>query len=216
MIKIQCSVLEQARKNPTMYGQLLASDNTLNKGGTHGMLAYWQDVSLNVHKEEIDLSKGIKELQRTFMNFEETPKNLRKQDFLQDSFVKYHKHFEKKRFKLVDTKRRIKWNIAPSGLLTGLTPWVLQDGGIYYSYFFTEQPFDWDTELKYPLIQKYLVENNIECDITEMNIGIYCLSTDDFSVKNFSKRELKNAVEETVDIFDKVDKEYAKQRRGIR
>jgi len=213
MIRIQCSILEQVRKNPTTYGQLLASNNNLNKGGTHGMLAYWQDVSLKVHKDEIDLSKGLRELQRTFMNFAETPKNLKKQDFLQDSFVKYHKHFEKKHFKLVDTKRRIKWNMTSSGLLTGLTPWVLSDGRKYYSYFFTEQPVDWDSELKYPLLQEYLVENNIECDITEMNIGVYCLSTDDFSLKNFSKRELKNAIDETIDIFENVDKTYKKLKK---
>lgn len=214
MIRIQCSILEQVRKNPTTYGQLLASNNNLNKGGTHGMLAYWQDVSLKIHQDEIDLNRGIKELQRTFINFEETTKNLRKQDFLQDSFVKYHRHFARRNFELVDTKRRIKWNITSSGLLTGLTPWVVKDKSQYFSYFFSEQQFNWNLELKYPLIQEYLVGNNIDCDITELNVGVYCLSTDDFMFKNFSKKELKNSIEETMDIFEKVDKAYKKERMG--
>lgn len=198
-----------------MYAQVLASNNVLSKGGTHGMLAYWQDVSLKVHLGDLNINQGIKELQRTFMNFDENIKNLKKQDFLQDSFIKYHTQFDKKGFKFLDTKRRIKWNITSSGLLTGLTPWVIKNNDKYYSYFFSEQPFDWDSQLKFPLIQEYLAENNVECDINQMNVGIYCLSNDRFSFRSFSQKELRLAVDETIEIFEKVDKEVNRIKRVV-
>ena len=71
MIKIQCSVLEQARANPVLFGKNLAANNTIGKGGTHGMLAYWQDASLKVHQGDVDVRTGIKDLERNFMNFSE-------------------------------------------------------------------------------------------------------------------------------------------------
>jgi hypothetical protein len=210
MIKIQCSVLEQVRKNPVLHGQILASNITLGRGGTHGMLAYWQDVSLNLHKQEYDFARGIKELQKTFFNFEETVKNYKKQDFLQDSFVKYHKNFNKRKFELVETRKRINWNISSVGLLTGLTPWVFKANNKFYSYLFTEREYSWNTELRFPLIQSYLAYKILECDISVVNIGIYSLSTDNFFFKNFSQPEINGAIDETVDIFKKVNTEYEK------
>jgi hypothetical protein len=147
MIKIQCSILEQVRLNPTNFGKLLALNGSFNQGGSHGMFAYWQDISLKIHKEEFDLHMGLKELQKVFLNFEESPKNLKKQDFLQDAFTKYHTHFFKKDLKLIEAKRRITWNITSGGLLTGLTPWVFKSGTGYYTYFFSEQDIDWTNEV---------------------------------------------------------------------
>ena len=63
MIRIQCSVLEQARTNPILFGKNLASNNGFGKGGTHGMLAYWQDASLKVHRGIVDVHTAIKELE---------------------------------------------------------------------------------------------------------------------------------------------------------
>ena len=209
MIKIQCSILEQVRKNPALHGQMLASNNGGSKGGSHGMFAYWQDVSLKVHSGEMNLNEGIKELQKLFSRFDETQKNLKKQDFLQDCFVQYHKLFEKNRYQLSDSKRRMNWNITSSGLLTGLTPWVIKNNDRYCTYFVSEQQFQWENELRFPLIQEYLAEKHSdEYDTTRLDVGIYCLETNTFNFKNFVREELNDAVEETVGIFEKVEKVY--------
>lgn len=211
MLKIRCSILEDVRNNPVAYAQLLALDDPKNGGGTHGMFAYWQDVAKLLHTNDLkSTSEAIKELQNKFMRFDDTIRNKAKQDKLLEQFVRYCKQYEKNAFAFVDTRRQMKWPIHANVMLTGLTPWVVYNDSGYYSYIVVEKSFDWQNELRFPLLQQYLVDNKIDCDISEMNIGIYCLETNRFEFKSYEKRELKEAVRQTTSIFDDVYAEYSR------
>lgn len=208
MIRIQCSMLEQVRRNPLAYGQLLAANDKRNGGGTHGMFAYWQDVVKQVHLGEMDISKGLKVLKSKFLLFDENSRNQKKQEFLIEQFIKYCRLYDKMKFEFITSKKQIKWPLSSQTMLTGLTPWVVKDSKSFYSFFPLEQHIHWKQELKYPLLQEYLSKNVIECPTNELHVGIYCLQTTSFDFKAFSSSEIKNAIGETKGIFQVVENGY--------
>lgn len=210
MLKIRCTSLEDVRKNPLAYAQLLANGDARNGGGTHGMFAYWQDIAKRVHSNELTVSKGVKELQNKFIRFDDTPKNKAKQDGLLEQFVLYCNLFDKNEFALVDGRRQMKWELYAGVMLTGLTPLVVHNDKGYYSYMMTERPFDWQAQLRFPLMQQYLADYNINCDVAEINIGTYSLATSKFDFKCFTKAELNKSVIQTSMIFENVYSEYSK------
>lgn len=206
-------MLEQVRKAPVAHAQLIAAATKPNTGGSHGMFAFWQDMVKLVNTGELTVAQAIHELQNKFMRFDDTRSNRSKQASLLEKLPMYCSLYEKNKFEFIDTKRKMKWDIVHGVQLTGFTPWVVHNKDGYYSYFLTEQPFDWEAQLKFPLIQKYLTDNNIECDITEMNVGIYCLATNSFDFKNYSPKEIKIWVSETGKIFQTVLDEYQKWKK---
>lgn len=210
MISIRCSMLEAVRKNPAAYGQLLASNDGKKGGGSHGMFACFQDVARLYHTGEIDLKDGIRELHRKFLRFNETEENKTKQAKLVEQFVRYCRSFEKQSFELVEGWRQMKWSVVPNVLLTGRTPWVVGNDDGYFSYILSEQKIDWKSELRFPLFQKYLTDNTIDCSLNEMSVGIYCLTTNTFDFKSYSAKEVTNVVNETGLIFQNVYTEYKK------
>lgn len=213
MIKIRCTSLEDVRKNPQVYAQLLALGDGKNGGGTYGMFAYWQDVAKQVHQHDLTVSQGIKELQNKFIRFDDTPKNKAKQDRLLEQFVKYCNLYDKNKFAFVDSKRQMKWELHDGVMLTGFTPWVVYNDDGYFSYLLTEEPFDWQKQLRFPLIQQYLADNKIDCSVTEMNIGVYCLATNKFEFRSYTINELKRTVTQTTEIFRSVKQEYSKLKK---
>lgn len=215
MLKIRCTSLEDVKQNPKAYAQLLASGDAKKGGGTHGMFAYWQDVAKLVHQQELNISQGIKELQNKFIRFDDTARNKAKQDKLLEQFIPYCRLFDKNKFALVDGRRQMKWELYAEVMLTGLTPIVVHNDNGYFSYLQVEQPFDWKSQLRFPLIQQYLSDYNIDCDIKEMSVGIYCLTTNTFEFKSFSKTELSKAVLQTSELFESVSNEYNKIKSNV-
>ncbi len=213
MIKIPCSILEQVRRNPSAHAQFLATGDKPKTGGSRGMFAYFKDVVKLVHTKEFTVSEGIKELENKFARFDDTLKNKNKQNKLFDDFVEYCNAYNKMGFEFADTKHQIKWDLLPTVRLTGHTPWVVYDDSYYYAYFIVEQSFDWQSELRFPLIQSYLSNNTIECKESEMKVGIYSLDTNSFDLKSFSSKELKGVITETTNIFQNVIDEYNKIKK---
>lgn len=129
-----------------------------------------------------------------------------------EQFVKYCRLYERRQFEFIDGWRQMKWNIIPDVRLTGRTPWVVENNDSYYSYILSEKEFAWKEELRFPLFQKYLVDNTIECNIEEMNVGVYNLATNTFDFKNFSTKEVSNMIREAEDVFKNVYTEYKKRK----
>ncbi len=213
MITISCTLLEQVRVSPTAHGKIIATTDKPKSGGQHGMFAYWQDVVKLVHTGDLTISEGIKELQNKFNRFDSNLRNSNKQSKLIEQFAKYCASYDKQKFEFIDSKHQMKWDIVNGVRLTGLTPWVVHNKDGYFSYIITEQPFDWQSQLRFPLIQQYLIDNHIECDSNEMQVGIYCLETNSFEFKNYSKREIQTWVSKTGEIFQTVLDEYQKWKK---
>ncbi len=213
MIKIKCSILEQVRRNPTAHAQMLASGGKDQRGGPPGMFGHWKNLVKKVHTSELSLNDGIKELQNKFSQFQDNLANKTKQTKLLDEFVTYCEKYNQLGFKFADTRHNINWEIVPTITLTGHSPWVVYDSNFYYAYFLVETPIDWQAELRFPLIQTYLANNTIECDVAELKVGIYALSTQQFELKSFTEEELIDAFAETSTLFHNVHSEYNKFKK---
>ncbi|MBI1782737.1 MAG: hypothetical protein HYR66_15440 [Sphingobacteriales bacterium] len=213
MISIQCSKLESIRSNPAAYGQLLADGNAGKPGGSHGMFAYVQDMARLVHVNELTVTDAVKELHNKFIRFAPTNENKTKQANLVEQFVKYCQQFDKQNFEFIDGNRLMKWDLTPDTRLTGRTPWVVANENGYFSFILSETNFDWRSQLRFPLFQHYLVNNTIECDIREMQVGIFSMSSNSFEFKNFSDRELSLLVKDARSICTTVYTEFIKRKK---
>ena len=211
MISISCSILEQVRKNHAAFVESLSMGDKIQRGGTHGMFAYWQDVAKQLHIGELDVNEGVKELQSHFHRFEDTKRNQSKQAKLLNHFVRYARAYKNEKFSPFESRRRVVWNIIPQIRLTGLTPWIFKKGELYYAYFCTEKDTEWQSELKFPLLQKYMSDHIIKCDLSALSIGVYCLDTGRFQFKNYSTSEVRRALNETKHMFEYVNSEYMKR-----
>lgn len=211
MIVIRCSNLENIRRNPTAYGQLLASGEIGNPGGTYGMFSCFQEVARQVHLGECDATEAIKELYKKFLRFNDTTRNNERQKYLIDEFAKYCNVFDKNEFVMIEGVKLIKWNFSGEARLTGRTPWVVARDGEYFCYFLIEKDARWQSELRFPLYQKYLAEKVLNCKGSKVNVGVYSLSKRDFEFKCYSTKEADFAIEELKSIFKIIQREIKKK-----
>jgi len=212
MIRIRCSELENARENPSAYGQLLAV-NDFSNGGGHGMLACVREVALAMGKEKFSASQGIKQIQQKFLAFSPTKGNKERQEDLIQGFAQYCKQMEKFAFELVDNSRMMKWDFSKDVMLTGKTPLVFANDEGYFALTLIETNTSWQHQLKFPLYQQYLTTHTIDCPLTEMSIGVFCLQSGKFEFKSFEEESIEACVNETTQILNAVLDSYTKYKK---
>ncbi|UAY52735.1 hypothetical protein [Ferruginibacter albus] len=208
-------MLEQIRKNPIAYAQLLATEDKLKKGGSQGMFSYWQRIAKSIHSEELTISQGILKLENLFLTFNDNVKNKNRQTGLLKHLPKYCNEYKRMQFEFVDSKKFMQWDILPEVKLSGYTSWIVKNKTSFYSYFPLEKNIDWQAELRFPLIQNYLATNILECDSSELQIGIYSLESSSFEFKSFNKTEIEKAINETKIVFHQVFEEYEKKKPKV-
>lgn len=212
MISVKASLLESIRTDPEAYGRLLASGNEKTSGGSHGMFACWVDVVRAIHTGKLSDRQAIRELHSKFLRFKDIPANKDRQERLIESMVAYLQQYKKFKYEWVDGSRRIQWGLTDNVMLTGLTPWVVQNEIGYVSYLMAEHTFDWRSQLRFPLYQQYLSKHTIECNPDELQIGFYFADKDRFDLTTFSKSALKLAVDETGVLFNTLYQEFEKKK----
>lgn len=212
MLTISCAILEQVRQAPAAHGQLMATNNQ-QPHGNYGMFAAWQDTVKRVHMGQLSEKDAIAFLKNKFIRFDDNARNRTKQNLLLDKLPTYLAAYKKRGFHFTEPRHQMKWDIVEGVRLTGLTPWVVAGNDVYYAYFIIENQVDWRSQLRFPLIQQYLTENHIDCDVHELQVGTYCLGTDRFDFKSFSEREITDQLTETGRIFRTVFTEYHKYKK---
>jgi hypothetical protein len=213
MTNISVSNLERVRLNPVAYAQLISTGDAFQKGGTHGMFAFWQDIAKQMHQEELTISESLKKLYAIYhRSFKDSPSNEKKQEGLYQALVQYEKAIRLAHFSFYEGRKRVKWPIIPDVQLTGLTPWVFKKGETFYSYFYAENSFYWQSDLKYPILQQYLADQVIGCELKLLHIGVYFLDTSSFESRNYTVKEVKDAIAETAGIFENVKSELSRKK----
>ena len=215
MIKVKCTQLEEVRRNPVRYAQMEAEGTAKKGGGLHGIFACVKTAICHVHKGKFDVNAGLKDLQKQFLNrFEENTRNKTKQNDLMEKYVKYHKDFERMKMEFVDGMHFLNWNIHPSVMLTGQTPWIFQNDTGFFAYFLTETYIDnWQSELRFPILQQHLAKVYLDCDPSNLKIGIYSFKKGAFEFMSYNKKHLKTSLTETNVLFQKVNDEFEKQKK---
>ncbi|KAA5536895.1 hypothetical protein F0919_04270 [Taibaiella lutea] len=211
MISVRCSALEQARNDPSFFVQSLIEGT--KGGGSFGMFRHWQKAIKDMHVENLTPSEAIRNLQNSFLRFNETRANKTKQENLIRSLVAYEKEFKKMKFEFEEGIRRIKWDIHSEVRLTGNTPWIVNDKNNFFAFFPIEEEIPWLTQLRFPLLQKYIADRILKCDVNKVNMGIFRLSENKFDFKRFDEEEIEDALNETRGIFQNVYDEYDKRKK---
>ncbi|MEO8174289.1 MAG: hypothetical protein ABI581_14440 [Sediminibacterium sp.] len=212
MITISCAILEQVRQAPAVHAQLIATNNH-QPHGNYGMFAAWQDTVKRVHNGQLGENEAVKFLQGKFIRFDDNVRNRTRQNYLLDQLPLYLTAYNKRNFIFTEPRHQMKWDIVEGVRLTGLTPWVVTGGENYFAYFIIENQVDWRNQLRFPLIQQYLSDNHIDCDVTDLQVGTYCLATNRFDFKSYTESEITDQLTETGEIFQTVFNEYNKHKK---
>lgn len=211
MINVRCSELESVRENPAAHGQVLAVNGIKSIGG-RGMISCVREVALAMGKDGFTVSEGVKRIQQKFLTFSPTKENQVRQEELIQGFIAYCKQIKKHQLEFVDGSRRIKWDFSKDTRLTGLTPWVFASDERYYALSLAETPAKWQHQLKFPLYQHYLTSNIIQCPLSQLNVGVFCLQTGQFEFENFTEESIDASVIETDRILNIVFDSYNKHK----
>lgn len=213
MISVRCSLLEQVKANPITYGHLLAVNEGANGAGTHGMFAYLQDIAKQVHLGEIKTSHAVNELFKKFARFEDNRKNRQRQEYLAEALVAYFKLYEKMGFNFVDGWRQIRLQMTPETRLTGRTPWVVVNDNGFYSFMFSENDFDWQSQLRFPIYQHYIANKTMECSTEQVRVGIYSLESQKFQFRNYSNSNITESMAEVTELLINVYSAYSERKK---
>jgi hypothetical protein len=211
MITVSCKDLQQVKADPALYAANLISKGN-EQQGQHGMFAQWKTIARELHVKELSISDALNKLSLLYSMWNINPRNAVRSDFFHEALVQYEKLFNKKGWTLLEGNHRMKWPLHQQVTLGGYTPWVASKGESYFSYLFTEKSFDWKEELRFPLIQHYLATKILDCDMKDLQIGVYSLADHSFNLKNFSPREIALARNETRRIFTRFNNEYIKRK----
>lgn len=209
MLTISCSQLEKIRSKPDLFGEILATGENQTAGGTYGMFARWQTIARKLHKGEILINDALRDLHLQCVNaYKDSNRNNTKQEYLLGRLSRYSKAYDKAGFEFISWKKKVNWDITQDVKLTGQTPVLVKRGTKFSAYFIVEKAGDWQKELRFPLLQKYLSEKVLKCKPQDLQIGVYDLSTTTFEFKIFTTTELIGAEIETKAVFDAVYTSY--------
>lgn len=177
------------------------------------MFAHWQETAKKLHTGEFDLKGALRQLQSAFGHFAATQRNRDKQIILLEEFARYIRQHKIDNFEFHESKRHFGWVLTPQVQLTGITPWVFIREGLYYAYFCQEKEMDWEGDLKYPLLQKYMADNIVHCRLSELHMGVYCLEKRKFKFKRYSQVEVRKAVQDATQLFTNIYTEFSRLRK---
>ncbi len=206
MISISCSALESARVNPKALAQQMLSKG--GSRGSRGMFTSWQDHIRSIHSRDIEPAVAFMNLQQSFLRFASNPMNYAKQEYLLDHFYPYLDKVKLSRLSYLESKRRMKWYLVTDSKLGGELPYIFKNETGFVACYFTEKDFNWKTELRFPIIQRYLSANHLGCDERDIQVGIYSLEQNAFQLQNYSNDDVEAAINETKGVILKVIEEY--------
>ncbi|MEO8665936.1 MAG: hypothetical protein ABI462_10600 [Ignavibacteria bacterium] len=194
MKKFSITQLETARRNPKEF-----ANNMKESAGTtppffgRGKLMRWQDSVSEFHKQN-DLAKAINYLGKTFSNRADNAKNRKEVERFIVSLDAYVSQFKKKRFTIMDLRKKIHINLNSKVFISGQIPIIFMNiKGGFSIYFFVQGGLGWETELKFPILQKYFAEEIYGTDLDKIEVGIFSIGSDKFFQQTFTNDEIKEA-----------------------
>jgi hypothetical protein len=197
MSKFSITQLEVARQNPTQF-----ANNLKTAAGTkpaffgRGKFMRWQDSVSQYHKQN-DLSKAINYLERSFSNRADNTKNRNEVAQFISSLDAYTAQFQKKGFSLMDSRKKIHIDLNAKVFISGQVPITyMNTKGGFSIYFFSQEGLGWESELKFPVLQKYFAEDIYGTELKNIEVGIFSTAKGKFFQQTFTTDEVKEADKE--------------------
>lgn len=205
MIKFSITKLESARKNPLSFARSLKQG--LSSGNfTYSKYMSWQNAVFNYHKSQ-DERHAIHYLINALLKFKSIQRDKRElQEYIQKLQLYISDHHSMGNY-FVESRKRILIDAHPHVKITGQVPIINMNPNLGYRiYFFSKEVFNWENELRFPLIQYYFAEHVFGCELSELEVGIYCFETSAHYQKSYSKMNVTDALEETLKIGEALNK----------
>jgi len=197
MNKFSITQLEIVRKSPKQFAEnLKATADSKPSFFGRGKFMRWQDSVSEYHKQN-DLAKAINYLERSFSNRKDNAKNRNEVERFVSSLDAYVSHFNKKKFTLIDSRKKIHIELNAKVYISGQVPITyMNTKGGFSVYFFSQAGLDWETELKFPILQKYFAEQIYGTDLNKIEVGIFSTDSDKFFQQSYTEIEVKEAEKE--------------------
>lgn len=200
--KFSITKLEEVRKNPSAYAHKLKDINNTTDFMRQGKFAAWKRAVYRYHKtNNIVYAKSY--LYDELSKFK-TLKGKKNQidEYLDNLEIHVNSHNDYN-YQFLNSQTRINISLSSELYISGEVPIVnmITDGG-FALFFFQEQYIDWEDELRFPVLQNYFANIELGCDLSQIDVGIYCVETSQHHSKNFSKQEVSDALQEIKDISD--------------
>ncbi len=201
MSKFSITQLELARKNPTQFANnLKAALGTKPSFFGTPKFRRWQNAVGEYHRQN-DLSKAINYLEKSFSNRADNVKNRKEVTQFIISLDAYVAEFKKKGFSFQKTNERIHIDLNSKIYISGQVPIIyMNTKGGFSVYFFSQSGIGWESELRFPIIQKYFAENIYGVELDKIEVGIFDTNKNKFSQQLFPENEIKEAIKELTKI----------------
>ncbi len=197
MRKFSITQLELARKNPKQFANNLKATGG-SKPSFFGREKFmrWQDSVSEYHKQN-DLASAVSYLEKVFSNRADNSKNRKEVAQLISSLDSYVKEFLKKGFTVMDFRKRIHIDLNTKVFISGQVPVTyMNPKGGFSVYFFSQGGLGWESELRFPILQKYFAEQIYGTELESIEVGIFSTATDNFFQQVYTEDEVKDAAKE--------------------
>lgn len=197
MSKFSITQLENARQNPKQFANnLKATAGTKSSFFGRSKFIRWQDAVGEFHKQN-DLAKAINYLEKSFSNRADNSRNRNEVARFISSLDAYVSQFKKKGFALLDRKKNIHIDLNTKIFISGQIPIIyMNTKGGFSVYFFSQVSSGWESELRFPIIQRYFAEEIYGVDLDKIEVGVFGIDHDKFSQQIFSETEINEATKE--------------------
>ncbi|SDH68916.1 hypothetical protein SAMN05421827_1386 [Pedobacter terrae] len=204
MLNISIAKLEQARQNTQAFAKSLSQ---AAKGfGTNGSFSgIFKSFIGKFHNDNENKGKFHTQLQDAYkLQFIENSVNNKRAKKYCEAFSSYSDYMMKNGFGLDNFFTRINLKLLADVSLGGNSPILSSSDTRNMVFSIEESPRDWQNELKYPILQRYLAENYYSCEKNQVEIGIFNVNSGLFELKIFDDIEIANAFEEAKTVLGNV------------
>ncbi len=202
MEKFSITRLEEARRNPAIFAKSLKTPSENSPRFSKFMA--WRNSVFYYHNEK-NLNKSIVYLNDTYLrNFADNVRNRNELEGYIQSLNNYVEEISRRKIHHFKSKERISLTIKPNLNISGEAPLIFVNQVLGYDiYFLSKEDYDWSDELKFPIIQGYFAEF-FDCQVSEVNVGIFSAESDSFYSKSFEEEDIKQYYGELNEICEEI------------
>lgn len=199
MKKFSINSLETARKNPAAFKLMLENDKTdgANFWGGRAKSRRWHDA-VSIYHQRSDKNEAIQHLIKAFSSRKDTIFNRRELDSLILSLENYIIEYTKLKYLNLEKSLRLSLLITPEIKVTGMI-WLINETSRkgYAGYFVGKEvnKLNWESELRFPIIQNFLSEK-YHCPLNRIEVGLIDYTTGHHHKISYNEDEIHDAVVE--------------------
>jgi len=204
-VKIGFKAIEALRHNPKSFW----SESTF-RGGGRSKFVRWQDSIGCYHSHNDDLKKAETYLRKTMSNV----KTLKDEELINylGYLQQYHLDYSKLQSTNFQYRKNFNFPLKLDYEFGGQIPRVDlnidKDG--YSIYFFEKELYDWEDELRFPLLQNFMA-TYFDCKNKDVYVGAYFLKEGKHRAKSYSQKQVNDSVDELNKIVTEIEKHRKKK-----